>query len=167
MPDTTFPSAILLRDSLALKHEIADCYTQLAEQLDNFNNPDAAACFLKLAEQQQQQIHRLGVLASAQHPGSDQALPTRVDQESPADDINANSHYLMTPYHAVELALEIERTTQQTLLARLNIAESDPQSQPQQQEHAQQIQFLQQLLSSYPKPSEHWDEDLDPPFLDD
>lgn len=167
MPVTTHPSQRLISDSLCLKREIADCYLQLADQLENFNNSEAAACFLILAEQQQQQIQRLAARAATQHPGHKPRPSARVDQPSPADDINALSHYLMTPYHAVELALEIEQTTQQTLLARLNITQSDPQNQLQQQEHAQQIQVLQQLLSRYPKPCEHWDEDLDPPFLDD
>lgn len=166
MTATTDPNLALIRDSLSLKREIGDGYSQLAEQLENFNNPAAAASFLKLAEQQQQHIQRLAALAS-EHSGSDPSLSVRVDQASPADDINASSHYLMTPYHAVALALEIEETTQHNLLERLGISASDPQSQSQQQEHARHIQVLQQLLGNSPKPPEHWDEDLDPPFLDD
>jgi hypothetical protein len=160
-------SAALINGSLALKTEMADCYAELAEQLENFNNAEAAAIFVQLAQHQQRHIQRLQQLASEQPHDRIQPLTFNVDQESPADDINADSHYLMHPYHAVELALNVEQQTQHNLLARLGIIEEDNRCQPQQLEHARHIQLLQQLLSRQPQPDSNWDEDLDPPNIDD
>ncbi|MEH6471351.1 MAG: hypothetical protein V7752_08875 [Halopseudomonas sp.] len=155
----------LVSSSITLKVEMAECYAELAEQLENFNNSDAAAAFLQLAQQQQQHVQELEKLATTLDLSQPSPLTFSVDQDSPADDINANSHYLMTPYHAVELALSVEQHTLKTLHSRLEI-EEDPHS-PHQQEHAQHIQALQQFLKKLPQPDNHWDEDLDPPNLDD
>lgn len=159
------PADLLIHSSLALKTEIADCFAELAEQLENFNNSEAADTFLELIRHQKHHIQRLETLVVERDQPQSQALGNA--QDSPADDINANSHYLMTPYHAVELALNIEQSSQQTLLAQSGIDANDEQSQPQQQEHARYILFLQQLLSTLPAPESHWHEDLDPPNLDE
>ncbi len=157
----------LIYDSLALKTEIADGYAELAEQLESFNNPEAAATFMQLADKQHQHILRLEILASEQLSSADQSQPPCIAQPSPIDDINALSHYLMTPYHAIELAIHIERTTQQNLQTRLGITDDDVRDQPQQLEHSRHLHALQQLLNGQPRPESGWDEDQDPPFLDD
>lgn len=155
----------LISGSITLKAEMAECYAELAEQLENCNNSDAAATFLLLAQQQQQHVQELEKLAANLDLSQPSPLTFNVDQESPADDINANSHYLMTPYHAVKLALNVEQHTLKALHSRLEM-ENNLHS-PHQQAHAQHIQALQQLLNTLPQPDNHWDEDLDPPNLDD
>jgi len=157
----------LIHDSLALKTEMADGYIELAEQLQSFNNPDAAATFFELADKQHQHIQRLKTLASEQCSGANEPQLQCIAQQSPIDDINAYSHYLMTPYHAVELAIRIELTTQQNLQTRLGLADNGIQDHPQQREHRGHLQALQQLLNSKIPPEKGWDEDLDPPYLDD
>lgn len=162
---TAHSHTALISGSITLKAEMAECYAELAEQLENCNNSDAAVTFLLLARLQQQHVQDLEKLAANLDLSRSSPLTFNVDQESPADDINANSHYLMTPYHAVELALNVEQHTLKALYLRLEI-EKDPHL-SHQQEHAQHIQTLQQLQNTLPQPDSHWDEDLDPPNLDD
>ncbi|WP_432474361.1 hypothetical protein [Amphritea sp. HPY] len=162
---TAHSHTALISGSITLKAEMAECYAELAEQLENCNNSDAATTFLLLAQHQQQHVQELEILAADLDLSQLSPLTFNVDQESPADDINANSHYLMTPYHAVELALNVEQRTLKALHSRIDM-ENNPHS-PHQQEHAHHIQTLRQLLSTLPQPENHWDEDLDPPNLDD
>jgi hypothetical protein len=159
------PTDQLIHNSVALKTEIAEGYEALAAQLEHFNNPEAAATFHKLVQHQRQHIQRLEKLAT--RPWQTKAMGATGEQSSPADDINASSHYLMTPYHAVIMALEVEQRVQYKLLKRLAIRKTDEHSQAQQKEHARHIQLLQQLLFTLPQPESHWHEDLDPPNLDD
>lgn len=161
------PTAQLIATALAFKQEMADCYDELAIQLADCNNQAAANHFHQLAEQQRQHLQRLQPLDSGQPP-------TRCNNpsaETPSDWINSQAHYLMSPYHVLELALNTERHTHQQLLQRHALSERSVAEQAAGQRYlSEQQRYWQQLeqqLSQLPPPASNWHEDPDPANLDE
>ncbi|OMH35331.1 hypothetical protein [Motiliproteus sp. MSK22-1] len=172
---------MLIKNTICIKTELAECYLELAEQLEHCNNPEAAQTFLQLSEKYQQHIQRLSTISAtsdAQHTTAG-ATVLCTNRASPTDDLYAEVHYLMTPYHVIKLALETE---QQTQLEWQNQADKEIPSDAEAtnnnrqqgmllqqivQEQKEYLQMLKQWLSKLPCPETHWDEDPDPPNLDD
>ncbi|WP_207063217.1 hypothetical protein [Motiliproteus sp. SC1-56] len=147
----------------AAKGELADCYAEVAEQLEHCNNSPAADTFQLLARRLRSHLHNLGPA-----PADDDAAPL---PESPADEIFLRSHYLMTPYHAVELALTMEQQTHHALLNHLNLDEAalrrTPVGHDYLAEQTRHFEGLRSLLAQMPAPPAGWDEDPDPPRMDE
>ena len=79
-----------------------------------------------------------------------------------------DAHYLMQPWHAIELAMYGEKravaffrhvadtsTDEGVIKMALELVEEE-------EEH---VALLQQWQERFPKPDEDWDEDLDPPTI--
>jgi hypothetical protein len=152
-------------NALTLIGEMIDCYGELAEQLDNCNNAEAAAMFHQLVRRQQYHLESLAALApGSRTPPAAAAAPL----ESPADHLYAHTHYLMTPYHVVELALETETRIDELLETQRAGAplHRQPLCQEYLAERDRHRQSLRQLLGNLSPPDQQWDEDPDPPHLD-
>ena len=88
--------------------------------------------------------------------------------ESPEGGSMEDAHYLMRPWHAIELAMQGEKravaffrhvaeTTNddKVLKMALDLIEEE-------EEH---VALLKQWQDRYPKPDDDWDDDLDPPAV--
>ena len=86
--------------------------------------------------------------------------------ESPEEVDLGAAHYLMTPWHALQLALAGE---ERALAYFTSIVETtkDPKVKEMAaefvEEEAEHVNLVHRLLQRYPKPSENWADDLDPP----
>jgi len=159
-------------DLFAMAYQIeADAvarYNVLADQMETHNNPDLVKVFRDLARAEgihAEEIRRLAgdidVVAHARRLG---AWKTG---ESPEEaDLNA-AHYLMTPWHALQMALDGEK---RALAFFTNIVETtkDPRVKEAAaefvEEEAEHVNLVHRLLRRYPRPPDSWDEDLDPPI---
>jgi 2-oxoglutarate ferredoxin oxidoreductase subunit beta len=156
-----------LAHALALENEAAERYDELADSMDQHNNAEVAELFRKLAEYSRKHaaevFERVGNIKvphlapwEYQWPGS----------ESPETGSIGSSHYLMTAYHALTLALHNETRGHDyyaNVAAKSKNAEVRALADEMAEEEAEHISTLMEWLPRYPKPPIDWEEDIDPP----
>jgi len=148
--------------------EAVERYAQFAEQMETFNNREVAELFRKLSHVES--LHAKRILEEMNWP-SMPAMPPAFAWESdeapetaPFDDM----HYLMTPFHALEIALECEkrardyfdgiskaRVPERVLAAAREMADEE-------REH---VRLIEEWMTRVPKPAADWDRDPDPPVV--
>lgn len=146
-------------------------YELLAAQMEAHNNADLVVIFLDLARAEG--IHRDEINRLAEEAGVDvlaHAPGVTWPGESPEEVDAAGAHYLMTPWHALELALGAE---QRALDFFTSVAASakDPKvkklAEDFMEEEAEHVNLVHRLMRRYPAPADGWAADLDPPVAQD
>ena len=165
------PKVASLNDLLAVAYQIeidaVDRYNVLADQMETHNNPDLVKVFRDLARAEGihgEEIRRLAgdfdVVAHAR------AIAKFERSESPEEADLGSAHYMMTLWHALQLSLAGEK---RALAYFTSIVETtkDPKVKKLAaelvEEEAEHVSLVHRLLRRYPKPSESWADDLDPP----
>jgi len=168
---TGAPNVSSVADLFAIAYQIeadaVDRYDLLAAQMETHNNPELVAIFRDLARAEgihRDEIRRLAgdvdVVAHAQR------VAKWSHEESPEEVDLAGAHYLMHPWHALQLALAGE---QRALAFFKSIVETtkDPKIKEMAEEfveeEAEHVNLVYRLLRRYPEPSESWADDPDPP----
>lgn len=159
----------LLAYSLAMEIEAVERFNDLADQMEMHHNYEVADLFRKLAKIEGLHIENVNQASAGKQ------LPTLLawefewdDGESPEGGAMEDAHYLMQPWHAIELAMQGEKravaffrhvadtaSDERVLKLALELVEEE-------EEH---VALLQKWQERYPKPDEGWDEDLDPPTI--
>jgi rubrerythrin len=146
--------------------EATDRYAQFAEQLETHNNREVAQLFRKLADIEK--LHAKRILDEMKWP-SMPSLPPAYAWDGPEGPETApfdGLHYLMQPWHALEIALRCERDAQQYYE---NIAASRAPKRVRDTaremaaEEAEHVRLIQEWMKRVPRPEAGWDEDPDPP----
>jgi rubrerythrin len=167
------PKVGSLADLLAIAWQIeADAverYAMLAEQMETHNNLDLVAIFRDLARAEG--IHRDEIKHQATemkidvvaHAGQ-MAKWKRGDSPEEAD--FGSAHYLMTPWHALQMALAGEKRAL-AYFAQVVETAKDPKvlemAKEFVEEEAEHVNLCHRLLRKYPKPEgDAWSEDPDP-----
>ena len=169
------PKVSSLADLFAVAYQIeADAverYDMLATQMETHNNPELVAVFRDLARAES--IHRdeirqlAGDIDVVSH-ASQMAKWTR--GESPEQVDLGKAHYMMTPWHALDLALAGEK---RALAFFSSIVETttDPQIKKMGEEFAEEetehVNLVYRLMGKYLMPPHSWSEDLDPQIPQD
>jgi rubrerythrin len=150
----------------AMEHEAAERYEELANQMETHNNSAVAALFRELAA-----IERKHAVKLQAHGQSVQAIRPRdmmlssgfeLPETAPLDRV----HYLMTPAHALALALESE---EQAARCFDEMAASAPDDEVRKlatemaAEERRHASLIRRRLADLPEPPADWDHDLDPP----
>jgi len=150
----------------AMEYEAAERYEELASQMDTHNNIAVAALFRELAA-----IERKHAVRLQAHGQSVQAIRPRdmllsrgfeLPETAPLD----RTHYLMTPAHALALALENE---EQAARCFEEFAISAPDVEVRKlaaemaAEERRHAALIRSRLAKLPEPPADWDHDLDPP----
>jgi rubrerythrin len=160
-----------LADLLAVAYQIeADAverYEVLADQMETHNNPELVAVFRDLARAEA--IHRDEVRRLA----GDVDVVSHARQvakwsrgESPEEVDLGKAHYLMTPWHALDLALAGEKralaffTSIVQTAADLAIRKMAEEFAEEENEH---VNLVYRLMQKYLLPVHAWSDDLDPP----
>jgi len=159
----------LLAYSLALETEAVDRYNDLADQMEMHHNYDVADLFRKLAKIEGLHIENVNQASSGKQ------LPELLawefewdDGESPEGGSMDEAHYLMQPWHAIELAIRGEQRAVAFFRHVVETAIDDrvlKMALELQEEEEEHVVLLQKWQERYPKPDENWDEDLDPPSV--
>ena len=169
-PERTIGSSEeLLAYSLALEMEAVDRFNDLADQMEMHHNYEVADLFRKLAKIEGLHIDNVNRASAGKELPSLLAWEFEWDGgESPEGGSMEEAHYLMKPWHAIELAMRGEKRAvaffrhvaetaidDKVLKMALELVEEE-------EEH---VALLQQWQERFPKPDEGWDDDLDPPTM--
>ena len=164
------PKVASLADLFALAWQIeADAverYKMLADQMETHNNPELVKVFRDLARAEgihADEIRRLAgdidVEAHARKTGGWKG-------DSPEEVDLADAHYMMTPWHALQMALVGEK---RALEFFTGVVETTKDAKIKHmaaefvEEEAEHVNLVHRLLRKYPAPAEGWSEDPDPP----
>ena len=155
----------LMAQACAFEREAVERYTEFADVLETHNNREAAALFRQLATQESRHAEELMRSMGWQQPPVPPA-----QQPAPRGADLQQAHYLMQPWHAVQVALEAEREARDFFAALVQRSDSEEvrraalRLQAEEQEH---IELLQGWLAKLPPPPPDWAEDPDPPRYHD
>ena len=159
----------LLAYSLAMETEAVERFNDLAEQMEMHHNYEVAELFHKLAKIEGLHIDNVNKTAAGKE------LPNLLaweyewqGGESPEGGSMEDAHYLMQPWHAIELAMHGEmravafyRHVAETA-ADPDVLKMAPELVEEEEEH---VALLKQWQQRFPKPVVGWDEDMDPPTM--
>lgn len=165
------PKVSDLNDLLAVAYQIEidalERYKLLADQMETHNNPELVKVFGDLARAETihgEEIRRMAgdfdVVAHARRI----ARFGRADSPEEAE-LDA-AHYLMTPWHALQLSLAGEKRALAYFTSVVETAQ-DPKVKALAaelvEEETEHVSLVHRLLLRYPQPGESWADDLDPP----
>ena len=150
----------------AMELEATERYAQFAEQLDTHNNREVAELFRKLSHIES--LHAKRILEEMGWP-SMPALPpayawegSEAPETAPFDSV----HYLMQPWHALEIALRCELQAQK-YFEDIAAGEAPPSVRraavEMADEEREHVRLIRDWLKRVPEPRAGWDEDPDPP----
>lgn len=163
-------NADFMAHAYAMEAEAAERYAEFADSMEAHNNREVAELFRKLARIEQ--IHADQILEQMgwkQSPLS----PVNVrweGMEGPETADPTELHYLMQPYHALQIALLNEKRARDFFanLAKLTKdAGVRKGALEMEEDEAEHVRLIEQWLKRTPKPDPNWEADQDPPVLSD
>lgn len=172
--DSRMPALTLeqfMAQAVAMERDAMDRYTEFADMLETANNPDVAQLFRQMAgyeEKHAQQIMaEMGWTQAPPPPDIPYGAPElEAPEVMPHDEV----HYLMQPWHALQIALAAEKKAQAFFALLARMATSDTvrlAAQELQAEEAEHVALVQQWLQKVPRPDPNWAVDPDPPRYTD
>ncbi len=152
---------------IALEADAVERYEELAGQMEAHNNPEVAALFQKMAQIEARH------LAEIQERAAGRDLPSLEpweyqwpDRESPEAVTHDSVHYLMTPWHAIQLAIEAEERARD-FFARVSETTRDDEvrglARNYAEEEGEHVALLEEWAADFDSPMEDWSEDPDRP----
>lgn len=165
--DETITWTDLLARAYTIEREAEHRYADLADQMEVHNNPELAALFRKMAAIEAEHAEQIKARAG------DRALPHISPlagdwPEAPESIGPEDMHYLMTPHHALKLALAGEQQAAVFFEEMARIAGDAPTRALAEElagEERQHVKMAEEMLARYPEPEDGWDDDPDPPML--
>jgi len=169
---TGAPKIASLADLFAVAYRIeADAverYELLADQMETHNNPELVAVFRDLCRAEKihrDEIRRLaGDIDVVTHA---QRLPNWGRGDSPEEVDLGAAHYMMTPWHALQMALDGEKRALDFFTSIVETAKDSGIKRLAEEfaeEEAEHVNLVHRLLRRYPRPAESWSTDPDPPI---
>ncbi len=165
------PEITSIADLFAVAYQIeADAverYDLLADQMATHNNPELVVVFRDLSRAED--IHRdeirhlAGGIDVVTHA---QKMAKWKHGESPEAASLGDAHYLMTPWHALQLALAGEERALaffKSVVQSVNDPAIKKLADEFVEEEAEHVNLVHRLLRKYPRPAENWSSDPDPP----
>ncbi|MEO8717203.1 MAG: ferritin family protein [Burkholderiales bacterium] len=152
----------------AMELEAEERYALFAEQLDTHNNRAVAEMFGKLAKIEG--LHAKRILEEMGWPSMPAPAPAYSwdTPEGPETAPQDAVHYLMQPWHALEIALRCEQQAQK-YFEDIAAADVPPAVRTAALEMAgeerEHVQLVREWMQRVPPPPEGWDEDPDPPRM--
>jgi rubrerythrin len=165
------PKVSSLNDLLAVAYQIeidaVERYNVLADQMETHNNPELVKIFRDLARAEGihgEEIRRLaGDFDVVNHA---RQFAKFGGMESPEEAELDSAHYMMTPWHALQLSLAGEKRALAYFTFIVETA-TDPKVKTMAaelvEEEAEHVNLVNRLLLRYPPPGDSWAEDPDPP----
>jgi len=162
-------------DLLALAYQIeADAvqrYTELAEQMETHNNQELVTVFRDLAKAEGIHAEEIRKMTGDIDLAAQAERLARWKKGGSPEEADLGAvHYLMTPWHALQLALTGEKQALAfftSILDSANDAKIKERAAEFVEEEAEHVNLVHRLLRKYPRPSDAWAEDDDPPTPQD
>jgi len=154
----------------AMEAEAAERYAEFADSMEMHNNREVAELFRKLSRIEQ--LHADQILEQMgwkQSPVSSANVRWE-GTEGPETADPTELHYLMQPYHALQIALVNEKRARDFFahLAKVtNHAGVRKGALEMEEDEAEHVRLIEEWLARTPKPDANWEADQDPPVLSD
>jgi rubrerythrin len=157
--------------ALAMETEAAERYAEFADAMEMHNNLEVAALFRKLAGIEGK--HAAQIMAEMgwrEAPPMPPGRPTWEGFEAPETTPGDEVHYLMQPWHALQLALQNEERAERFFgrLARAatvgTVRKAALELEAEEREH---VELVRAWLAKVPPPDSDWAVDPDPPSYTD
>ena len=154
----------------AMEAEAAERYAEFADSMEAHNNREVAELFRKLSRIEQRHADQI-----LEQMGWKQSPVTSVDvrwegAEGPETADSTELHYLMQPYHALQIALHNEKRARD-FFAHLAKVTKDAGVRKgaleMEQDEAEHVRLIEEWLKRTPLPDANWEADPDPPTLSD
>ena len=159
-----------MREALVMEIDAAQRYTEFADAMETHNNPEVAALFRKMAgiegKHAEQIMAEMGWTAMPPPAVGASWAGFEAPETAPGDEV----HYLMQPYHALELALVNEQRAER-FFARLARAATTATvrkaARELQEEEREHVLLVRAWMKKVPRPDADWANDPDPPAYTD
>ncbi len=156
-----------MAQALVMENEAVERYTDFADAMETHNNPEVAAMFRTMAgyetKHAQQIMEQMGwTSAPVVDPGTYVWSSFDAPEATPIDSV----HYLMQPWHALQLALAAEQRAEAFFGALADAATSDEVRKAAlelQAEEAEHVELVRAWMAKVPRPDNDWANDPDPP----
>jgi rubrerythrin len=169
------PAPITLDDFMAqalqMELEAAQRYNEFADMMESHNNREVAELFRKMAVIEGKHADQImAEMHWQQAPAPLTPMPVFEGFEAPETAAGDELHYLMQPWHVLQLALANEERAERFFAQLASIATVASVRQAAlelQQEEAEHVRLVKAWLLKVPPPDPNWDHDPDPPRYDD
>jgi len=164
----TVPATIedFMAQAIAMEFEAVERYQQLADTMETHNNSEVAELFRKMSVIENKHAEQmLAEMGWSEIPPGTRAQPWE-GFDSPEMVSMDDIHYLMTPWHALQLALKAEQRAVRFFDALAEAAQTDAVRQAALElleEEREHVDLIHSWLKKVPKPDADWYEDPDPP----
>lgn len=165
------PKITDLHELLAVAYQIeidaVERYSLLADQMETHNNPELVKVFRDLARAEAIHGEEICRLAGDFDVTSRARQTARIERMGTPEEVELDAaHYLMTPWHALQLSLAGEKRALAYFTQVVETA-TDPKVKAMatelMEEEVEHVNLVNRLLHRYPRPDDSWAEDPDPP----
>lgn len=158
-----------MQQALAMELEAAQRYTEFADAMEIHNNREVADMFRKMARIEGKHAEQIMAEMGWREAPAMAAVPAWEGFEGPETTPGDEIHYLMRPWHVLQLALANEERAER-FFARLARAATAPPVRKAalelQQEEREHVELIQAWIKKVPQPEQDWAVDPDPPRYD-
>jgi len=154
----------------AMEAEAAERYAEFADSMEMHNNLEVAELFRKLSRIEQRHADQILEQMGWKRSPVSSASYRWEGIEGPETADPTELHYLMQPYHALQIALINEKRARDFFahLAKVTTnAGVRKGALEMQEEEAEHVRLIEEWLKRTPKPDPNWEADQDPPVLSD
>lgn len=160
-----------MAQALQMELDAAQRYDDFADMMQTHNNPEVEQWFRKMAQVEAQHAARImGQMGWSQPPAlkpdAELFKGFQASEMASIDDM----HYLMKPWHVLQLALVNEERAERFFAHLASVATLAPVRQAAlglQQEEAEHVELVKEWLQKVPQPDANWADDPDPPRYDE
>jgi len=158
--------AELLAHAYRIEVDAEERYLMLADQMETHNNPELALMFRKFAGHEKHHAEEIREQMEGMNIPDIKPWDHKwgADESPEAVDINA-IRYNMTPWHALQKALDAERKAFD-FFDRIACVTTDPEmkkwAEEFRAEEAEHVELVLKELTKHPEPKEGWNHDPDP-----
>lgn len=168
-PDAAF--ADFMARAYVMEIDASERYADFADQMEVHNNLEVAQLFRKLSRIEGLHAKRIVEEMGWKQPPK-MLLAWRWDDAEPPETAPVTDlHYLMQPWHALEIALRNERRAER-FFARIVRSAKTPAAikkiaAEMAEEEREHVGLIREWMKRVPKPEPGWDRDPDPPVYSD
>lgn len=159
-----------MAQALVMELDAAQRYNEFADMMETHNSPEVADLFRKMAVIEGKHATQIMAEMGWKEAPTQTTTPVlegfEAPESAPIDDV----HYLMQPWHVLQLALANEERAERFFahLASVATVESVRKAALElQEEEREHVDLVKAWMLKVPQPDSNWDHDPDPPRYDD
>jgi rubrerythrin len=157
--------------ALAMENEAVERYSEFADAMETHNNREVAALFRKMAGYEAKHAAQIMFEMNwTQAPPVPAGAMSWPGYEAPETVPSGDVHYLMQPWHALQLALAAEQRAEKFFAQLAAVAPNEAIRRAAlelQAEETEHVNLVKEWLEKVPPPDRNWADDPDPPRYSD